>query len=459
MIFFKLLKNSKKILGMNARTLEYIEPWSRSYAWRVADNKLLTKRILEKAGIPLPKTYAVINSPWDLKEFDYSELPKSFVLKPNRGLGGEGILITYKRRENGAWLDSDLKEKQWYDIKAHVGEILDGRFSLSDMPDAAFFEERLVKESMFKPLVYRGVPDFRIIVYNNVPIMAEMRLPTVESHGRANLHLGGIGVGVDIASGVTTHAICRDKMLKHKNFSGIKIPEWDAILALALQVQQVVHLSFMGVDIVLAKNRGPVVLELNARPGLSIQNANMAGLRDRMMRVRGLKVESIEHGINLAKHLFGGNGRDFPKRTVVSVVEPVTLYHKSGQGSMVTIQAKIDSGAQASSLDYEVARKIGYGATVDYLKSFLLDQPMTRIEAKKLERKFKSELKSHEEVRGVKIVNSASGSTVRVTVLVRFLLKGERIDADVNLISRKHLTYDMIVGRRDVSGFLIKLEK
>ena len=452
------LKNSKKVLGMNARTLEYIEPWNRTFAWRVADNKLLTKKILDKAGIAVPKTYAVIESPWSLKSFDCGTLPRSFALKPNRGLGGEGILITYKRRENGAWLDSDLKEKHWHDIKAHEEEILDGRFSLSDMPDIAFFEERLVRESMFKPLVYRGVPDFRIIVYNHVPIMAEMRLPTHESHGRANLHLGGIGVGVDIASGITTHAICHDKLFLDRNLSGIKIPEWDAVLALALQAQQVVRLGFMGVDIVLAKNRGPVVLELNARPGLSIQNANMTGLRDRMMRVRGLKVESIEHGINLAKHLFGTIGGEFGKRAVVGVVERVSLYHKLDQG-MVTIQAKIDSGAQTSSLDYEVARKIGYGDLVDYLKSLLTDRPMTKLEAKKLERKFKSELNSHPEIKSVKLVNSASGSTVRVTVPVRFLLKGTRIDADVNLISRKHLTYDMIVGRQDMSGFLINLEK
>lgn len=456
---FNFLKNSKKVLGMNGRTLEYIEPWSRGFAWRVADNKLLTKRILEKAGIAVPKTYAVIESPWSLKKFDCGTLPKSFALKPNRGLGGEGILITYKTKQSGAWLDSDLKEKSWYDIKSHVQEILDGRFSLSDMPDVAFFEERLVKESMFKPFVYRGVPDFRIIVYNHVPIMAEMRLPTHESHGKANLHLGGIGVGVDIASGITTYAICHDKLLKDRNVSGIKIPEWDAVLALALQAQQVVRLGFMGVDIVLAKNRGPVVLELNARPGLSIQNANMAGLRDRMMRVRGLKVESIEHGINLAKHLFGAIGGEFPKRSVVGIVETVTLYHKSGKGATIPIQAKIDSGAETSSLDYEIARKIGYDDLVDYLKSLLTDRPMTRLEAKKLERKFKSELNSHPEIKSVKLVNSASGSTLRVTVPVRFLLKGEEIFADVNLISRKHLTYDMIVGRQDVSGFLINLKK
>jgi D-alanine-D-alanine ligase-like ATP-grasp enzyme len=41
-------------------------------------------------------------------------------------------------------------------------------------------------------------------------------------------------------------------------------------------------LGYLGVDIVLDRDKGPLLLELNARPGLSIQIANGAGLVPRL---------------------------------------------------------------------------------------------------------------------------------------------------------------------------------
>ena len=278
MELFHFLNYYKGVLGVNARNVEFLRPLNRKTSRFIADNKLLAKRVLKKAGIPVPETYAIVSSTKSLRSLDPLSLPKSFVLKPNLGLGGEGILITYTKKDEGFWLDTDLRKTSWKDIVAHVQDILDGRFSLAHMPDIAFFEERLQRDSIFKHLIYRGVPDVRVIVYNYVPIMAMLRLPTRESHGKANLHLGGIGVGVDIATGITTYAVLRDRLIKFSKYTGLKLPEWDTILCLSSDVQRITGLGYMGVDIVLTKNRGPVVLEVNARPGLSIQMANMAGL-------------------------------------------------------------------------------------------------------------------------------------------------------------------------------------
>ena len=45
-----------------------------------------------------------------------------------------------------------------------------GSFSLSGTPDTAFFEERLQLLKLFKPYVYKGIPDIRVIVFNKVPL-------------------------------------------------------------------------------------------------------------------------------------------------------------------------------------------------------------------------------------------------------------------------------------------------
>lgn len=464
MNFFRLLRKSKNLLGMNARNLDFVRTSNSKAARQIADNKLLAKKILRRAGLSVPNTYAIISSASRLKKFDPADLPKSFVLKPNRGLGGEGILLTYNKRRNGAWLDSNLKELSWLDIKAHIQDIIDGRFSLANKPDVAFFEERLVKESMFKHLAYRGVPDIRLIVYNKVPVMAMMRLPTKESHGKANLHLGGVGVGIDIATGQTTHAIRHDKFLVGAHsFTGIKIPEWDKILTLGIQAQEISNLGYLGIDIVLAKNRGPVILELNARPGLSIQIANAAPLQERLMRVKGLEVDSIDRGIRLAKDLFGSEPPQYGEEanieldsSLIKVIETVILHYKDDPQKKEMIKAKIDSGARSSSMDYELGRTLGYGDVVDYIKPFNLEKQMSSEKAKITLHKIRKKLRLHPDIGKVKLIHSASGSTVRVTVSVNFDLKGKAIKSDVNLISRERLTYRMIIGRRDLEGFLIK---
>jgi glutathione synthase/RimK-type ligase-like ATP-grasp enzyme len=49
-------------------------------------------------------------------------------------------------------------------------------------------------------------------------------------------------------------------------------------------------LGFVGVDVVHDEHRGPLVLELNARPGLAIQLANRRGLRPVLETIAGAVV-------------------------------------------------------------------------------------------------------------------------------------------------------------------------
>jgi glutathione synthase/RimK-type ligase-like ATP-grasp enzyme len=47
-----------------------------------------------------------------------------------------------------------------------------------------------------------------------------------------------------------------------------------------------VELGYLGADIVLTPDHGPILLELNARPGLGIQIANLDGLVPRLEKIR-----------------------------------------------------------------------------------------------------------------------------------------------------------------------------
>jgi alpha-L-glutamate ligase-like protein len=145
-------------------------------------------------------------------------------------------------------------------------------------------------EPVFASVTHQGVPDVRIVVYRGVPVMSMVRLPTKASDGKANLHRGAIGAGIGIASGTTLTAVHLSQVITHhpdtgNPVSGIRVPHWEQMLLMAAQSFEMTGLGYMGVDLVIDRDHGPLLLELNARPGLAIQLANGQGLRGRLDRV------------------------------------------------------------------------------------------------------------------------------------------------------------------------------
>jgi len=120
--------------------------------------------------------------------------------------------------------------------------------------------------------------------------MAMARLPTAESGGKANLHKGGLGVGLDLSSGITMTAVCNDQAVEEhpdtgSDIAGVAVPHWVEMLYMAARCQEITGLDYLGVDMVLDRTQGPLLLELNARPGLAIQIANAAGLQHKLKAV------------------------------------------------------------------------------------------------------------------------------------------------------------------------------
>src|SRR3989344_6221136 len=289
--------SSRGVLGLNARNLLYIKPFNPRKAVAFADDKMKTKAFLAARGIPVAKVYAKIESRTQLQSFAFSQRPEECVLKPNFGFGGEGILIL-NGRKNGQFLIQGKTPISDKELREHIEDILDGKFSVNGRMDTAFFEKILVADPAFAPFRPTGLPDIRIVVFNLVPVMAMIRIPTAESGGKANVHLGGIGIGIDIAKGITTHATQYNGILKELpgggSPSGIEIPRWEEMLLIASRIQQITHIGYLAVDLTLDAEQGPVLLEVNARAGLMLQVANLAPLRARLERVGGLKVTSPE---------------------------------------------------------------------------------------------------------------------------------------------------------------------
>lgn len=426
---FNFIKKSSYLLGLNARNLTYLRPSNPLRAIRIADNKLLSKKLLKKGGLPVLQNFSIIHRFKELKDFDWTSLPPSFALKPNRGLGGEGILVVYGRKKKfpHPWVKADKREVQIKDLRNHVLNILSGNFSLTGLPDIAFFEERIKLSKLFKPYTYRGIPDIRIIIYNSVPVMAELRLPTRESNGKANLHLGGIGVGIDLGTGITTTAIQRDRLIEYIPktrilLRGLQIPEWKELLRLAIQAQQISKIGFLGVDIAIDREKGPIILELNARPGLSIQIANLASLNDRLQRIKGLRVKDTTKGVKIAQDLFGGEIEEeleeISGRKVIGINEAVDVL--DNQGNKYLTMAKIDSGAYRTTICHSLAEQLK------------INQPI-----------------------GSKKVRGALGFEERPLINLSFILDKRLVTTEAFIANRQEMKYDLIIGRKDLKRFLV----
>lgn len=277
---FKLKKLG--ILGMNKRNIHYIgEENDRKY-YPLVDNKLKTKVIAENAGIAVPKLLATIERQSQLRNLkDILAGLHKFVLKPAQGSGGKGILVIVKR-EGDTFIKPSGQRLEMKDVHRDISNILSGLYSLGGKPDVAMLEQLVEFDPIFDRYSYEGVPDIRVIIYKGYPAMAMLRCSTKESDGKANLHQGAAGVGIDMASGKSLFAVQHgNPVIKHPDtgydFSELQIPHWEKMLTLSASCYEVTHLGYLGVDIVLDKTLGPLILELNARPGLAIQIANRTG--------------------------------------------------------------------------------------------------------------------------------------------------------------------------------------
>jgi len=419
------------ILGMNARSADFLFLNKKS-ARKRADDKLLTKRMLRRTHVPHPKLLGVLKDARGVRDFDWGKLTGGFVIKPVQGFGGQGIiLIKRPAKEEGMFWTVEEKKVSAGDLVLHAVDIVEGKYSHNNLPDKAMIEERITIHPKFKKLAVGGAPDVRVIVFNKIPVMAMLRLPTEESGGKANLHQGAIGLGIDMATGITTHGVYKNSQLKYfpdtnKKVNGITVPYWNKILLMATKTQRISHLPYLSVDMLIDRDRGPVVLELNDQPGLSIQLANMTGLRRRLQRVEGLEVESSEKGVKISKALFASKfanrvaylGEDKP---VLGIFESIKV--RTGKKKWVEVPCKIDTGARSTSIDQSLALELG--------------------------------LLIPENVLWIKKVKNSLGFEERTMIAITFKLKGRVIRTRASLTNRVNLRRQFLIGRRDLKEYMV----
>ncbi len=315
-MMFALAKRLERVgvLGLNGRNCNYTLPYNARRSYPLVDDKLRTKVLAQRAGIAVPELYGVVEIQRQIRELPQllARYP-DFVIKPAHGSGGEGILvISGRRKENYRKISGVFINQE--ELNHHVSNILSGMYSLGGQPDKAMIEYRVQFDPVFGEISYQGVPDIRIIVFLGIPVMSMTRLPTRKSDGKANLHLGAIGAGIDIATGKMLTAVWGNEIVSEHPDTGnpvtaVSVPYWDRLLHLAASCYGLTGLGYQGVDIVLDKDKGPLILELNARPGLNIQIANRTGLLPRLKLVEQYhdSLQDVDERVAFAKRHFAAS--------------------------------------------------------------------------------------------------------------------------------------------------------
>ncbi|HBC58374.1 MAG TPA: alpha-L-glutamate ligase-like protein [Gammaproteobacteria bacterium] len=298
------------VLGLNKRNADVVMRYNPRHLYPLVDDKLKTKQKALSQQISVPELYGVVEIQHQVKTLEpLLAAHTEFVIKPAQGSGGNGIVVIVGRfgknykKPNGDLISFDF-------IQHHISNVLSGMYSLGGVTDKAIIEYRVQSDPFFESLSYQGVPDIRVIVFRGVPIAAMVRLPTRASDGKANLHQGAVGMGIDLATGISRKGVIRNKICTlhpdtEKNIEGLTIPNWNAILTLAIRCADLVGLGYLGVDIVMDKYLGPMMLELNARPGLNVQLANQQGLGHNLDKVAAITQlpTSVEERLTLAQTL------------------------------------------------------------------------------------------------------------------------------------------------------------
>ncbi|WP_197038366.1 alpha-L-glutamate ligase-like protein [Billgrantia saliphila] len=275
------------IIGMNRRNIRYIGRYNRRHLYPLVDDKLKTKLLAEKHGITSPALIGTVSTQFEIKGLgEMISGHDGFVIKPAKGSGGKGILVIERVDQDGFHKPSGAR-LSLEDLHRHVSNILSGLYSLGGAADVAMVEALINFDEKLSEYTYEGVPDIRVIIFRGYPVMAMMRLSTAASDGKANLHQGAVGVGLDIATGTAVRGVQFDRSRQDHPDTGhelasLRIPDWTNLLKLAAGCYEMTGLGYLGTDMVIDRNRGPMLLELNARPGLAIQMANGEGLRRRL---------------------------------------------------------------------------------------------------------------------------------------------------------------------------------
>jgi hypothetical protein len=145
-------------------------------------------------------------------------------------------------------------------------------------------------------------------------------------------------------------------------------------------------------------------------------------------------------------------------KPILGLEEEVKLYIANGK--FIRKKAKIDTGARTTAIDVTIAKRIGLGHVYEDFHRLMPKLKITKDNFKEMRRYVKKEIKPKlkKQIPGlhdIDVLPAANGISVRPYVKIHYHLRDKHIKTIASIVDRKILIYPVLIGKRDMAGFLI----
>lgn len=146
------------------------------------------------------------------------------------------------------------------------------------------------------------------------------------------------------------------------------------------------------------------------------------------------------------------------RKTIIGLEEEVKIYLPTGR--FIRRKAKIDTGARTTAIDVSIAKKIGLGDVYAQFHKLLPKLKVTNDNFKVVRQALQKQItprlkKAIPGLYDVRVIPATNGITVRPYVRFQFRLRDKKIQTIASIVDRKILLYPVLIGKKDLVGFLI----
>ena len=147
------------------------------------------------------------------------------------------------------------------------------------------------------------------------------------------------------------------------------------------------------------------------------------------------------------------------KKTIIGLEEEVKLFVPNSK-KFVRYKAKIDTGARTTAIDVTVAKRLGLLPVYEQFHQLLPKLNITKNNFKQIREKVRKEVtpklkKQIPELYDIRVIPATNGISVRPYVRIHLHLRNKHIETIASIVDRKILLYSVLIGKKDLAGFLI----